>query len=184
MDRFLLHLHDPRSQFRLEPDAPERPRVPVAQSALALALFNFGSLFGSGVAGLLLHRFGAVAILPAAYVGGAFAYASIGAAAPWFAVIAILQCLFGLFEGCASSGVIALAALLYPTAIRASGLGFAMAAGRCGSFAGPLVVGGLVGANWPTAAVFLAIGSSTLIGALASLRLGLSRPLLDEAATA
>ncbi len=158
--------------------------VPVAQSALALALFNFGSLFGSGMAGLLLHRFGAVAILPAAYVGGAFAYASIGAAAPSFAVIAILQCLFGLFEGCASSGVIALAALLYPTAIRASGLGFAMAAGRCGSFAGPLVAGGLVGANWPTAAVFLAIGSSTLIGALASLWLGLSRPLLGEAAAA
>jgi MFS transporter, AAHS family, 4-hydroxybenzoate transporter len=158
--------------------------VPVAQSALALALFNFGSLFGSGVAGLLLHRFGTLAILPVAYLGGALAYASIGAAAPSFAAIAVLQCLFGLFEGCASSGVIALAALLYPAAIRASGLGFAMGAGRCGSFVGPLVVGGLVGARWPTAAIFLAIGSSTLIGALASLWLGLSRPLLEETATA
>ena len=51
--------------------------------------------------------------------------------------------------------MIALAALIYPAAIRASGLGFAMAAGRCGSFAGPLVVGALVGARWPTEAVFL-----------------------------
>jgi len=92
--------------------------------------------------------------------------------------------LFGLFEGCASSGVIALAALIYPAAIRASGLGFAMAAGRCGSFAGPLIVGGLVGARWPTEAVFLGVGSSTLIGALACLWLGLSRPLIDEAAAA
>jgi MFS transporter, AAHS family, 4-hydroxybenzoate transporter len=155
--------------------------VPVAQSALALALFNFGSLFGSGAAGLMLHRFGTVAILPAAYVGGALAYASIGAAAPSFAAIAILQGLFGLFEGSASSGVIALAALIYPAPIRASGLGFAMAAGRLGSFAGPLVVGALVGARWPTEAVYFAIGSSTLIGALACLWLGLRRPLIDEA---
>jgi hypothetical protein len=59
-----------------------------------------------------------------------------------------------------------------------------MAAGRLGSFAGPLVVGALVGARWPTEAIFLGVGSSTLIGAHACLWLGLRRPPLDEAAAA
>ena len=41
-------------------------RVGIApeQSALALALFNFGSLFGSGAAGMLLNRLGVLRVLP------------------------------------------------------------------------------------------------------------------------
>ena len=155
--------------------------VPISHAAVALATFNFGSLFGSGVAGLLLTRFGIIAVLPGALAGGALAYALVGYTAPSVAAITIFQGLFGLFAGCASSGLIALAAILYPSAIRATGVGCAMAAGRCGSIAGPLIVGALVGARWSTPSIFSIMGASVLVGTLAVFALGLRRPLSERA---
>ncbi|HYA74810.1 MAG TPA: MFS transporter [Roseiarcus sp.] len=147
--------------------------VPIDRSAVALAVFNFGSLFGSGAAGWLLTRFGTIAVLPGALAGSAAAYSAAGLCAPSIVAVAALQGLFGLFAGCASSALIALGAVVYPTGIRATGVGWAMAAGRCGSFVGPLVVAGLVGARWPVASIFAAIGALVLVGALAALALGM-----------
>lgn len=146
--------------------------VPVASSAIAMAIFNFGSLFGTAAAGWLLARFGTIAVLPVSIAVSALAYAFVGLSAPSMVAIPVFQGLFGVFAGCASSALIALAAILYPTEVRATGVGWAMAAGRCGSFAGPLVVGGLVGARWPVPAVFSAVGALVAIGALAALALG------------
>ena len=92
----------------------------------------------------------------------------------------ICQGLFGLFAGCASSGLIAFAATLYPAAFRATGVGYAMAAGRCGSVVGPLVVGNLVGARWPPPDIFFLMGATVLLGAFATLGLGLRRPRLES----
>ena len=158
--------------------------VPIEYSAVALATFNFGSLFGSGVAGLLLTRFGIAAVLPGAFAVSALAYALVGYGAPSVVAVTIFQGLFGLFAGCASSGLIALAAIFYPTAIRATGVGCAMAAGRCGSIVGPLIVGDLLGAHWPVQNIFSVMGASVLIGAVAVLALGLRRPVLEHADTA
>jgi AAHS family 4-hydroxybenzoate transporter-like MFS transporter len=73
--------------------------------------------------------------------------------------------LFGLFLGCGSSGLIALAAIYYPTAIRSTGVGWAMGMGRIGSFAGPLAVGSLVATGLSTVGVFVALGLPALIAA-------------------
>lgn len=150
--------------------------VPVERSAVALAIFNGGSLVGSAAAGWLLSRLGTTILLPGSLAASALAYALVGPSAPAIAPVAVLQGLFGLFAGCASSALIALAALVYPTAIRATGVGWAMAAGRVGSFVGPLVAGGLVGARWPIEAIFPAIGGCVLIGAVAALALGMRAP--------
>ncbi len=147
--------------------------MPIDRSALAMAAFNFGSVIGTGAGGWLLARLGTLALLPATFALSALAYALVGAAAPAAASVSSLQGAFGLCVGCASSILIALAALVYPTAIRATGVGCAMAAGRLGSFCGPLLVGFLVGQGWSAAGVFPALGASVLIGALASLLLGL-----------
>lgn len=149
--------------------------IPVPSSAVALAIFNFGSVIGSGAAGWLLTRFGAAAILPASFVLSALSYGLVGASAPSVAEVMLFQGLFGLVIGCASSGVIALAAVSYPTAIRSTGVGWAMALGRFGSFVGPLMVGKLLELHWPVADIFAGIGGSILIGGVASLVLGLRR---------
>jgi AAHS family 4-hydroxybenzoate transporter-like MFS transporter len=147
--------------------------VPIARSAIAMAIFNFGSLFGTGAAGWLLARLGTIAVLPVSIAVAALAYALVGLSAPSIAAISVFEGLFGIFAGCASSALIALAAILYPTEVRATGIGWAMAAGRCGSFVGPLAVGGLVAAHWAVPGVYSAVGALVVLGALAALALGI-----------
>lgn len=150
-------------------------RVGIApeQTALALALFNFGSLFGSAAAGMLLNRFGVLRVLPPTITLGALAYAAVGWSAPSLDAVMVAQGLFGLLLGCASSGLIALAAIYYPVAIRSTGVGWATGIGRLGSVTGPLVVGQMVSAQWAVPTIFLVAGGSVLIGAVASMLMGL-----------
>jgi AAHS family 4-hydroxybenzoate transporter-like MFS transporter len=150
-------------------------RVGIApeQSALALALFNFGSLFGSAAAGMLLNRFGVLRVLPSTLALGALAYVAIGWSAPSLGTVMTAEALFGLLLGCGSSGLIALSAITYPIAIRSTGVGWATGVGRLGSVAGPLAVGQMAGAQWEVPMVFLAAGGSVLIGAAASALMGL-----------
>jgi len=68
--------------------------------------------------------------------------------------------------------LIALAAKYYPTAIRSTGVGWAMGMGRIGSFTGPLVVGSLVGASLSTAGIFVAIALPALLAAATSAVVG------------
>jgi AAHS family 4-hydroxybenzoate transporter-like MFS transporter len=150
-------------------------RVGIApeQTALALALFNFGSLFGSAAAGMLLGRFGLLRVLPPTLTLGAMAYATVGWSAPSLDAVMVAEGLFGLLLGCASSGLIAQAAIYYPIVIRSTGVGWATGIGRLGSVAGPLAVGQMVSAQWGVPTIFLAMGGSVLIGAAASALLGL-----------
>jgi MFS transporter, AAHS family, 4-hydroxybenzoate transporter len=143
--------------------------MPIERSAVALAAFNFGSLFGSAIAGALVARFGPVRVLPLTLIGGAIAYALVGWSAPSDIAVTLAQSVFGLLLGCASSGLIALAAVYYPSAIRSTGVGWATAMGRFGSFSGPLVVSALLAARWPVQTIFAVVAGSVLIGALACL---------------
>jgi MFS transporter, AAHS family, 4-hydroxybenzoate transporter len=131
-----------------------RVGIAAEQSALALALFNFGSLFGSAAAGMLLNRFGTLRVLPPTFTLGALAYATVGWSAPSLNAVMMAQGLFGLLLGCASSGLIALSAVYYPVAIRSTGVGWATGIGRLGSVAGPLAVGQMVGAQWDVPTIF------------------------------
>ncbi len=81
-------------------------RVGIApeQSALALALFNFGSLFGSAAAGMLLNKFGALRVLPLTLALGALAYVAVGWSAPSLGAVMTAQGLFGLLLGCGKFG--------------------------------------------------------------------------------
>jgi MFS transporter, AAHS family, 4-hydroxybenzoate transporter len=146
--------------------------IEVAQSAIAMATFNFGSVIGTSLAGWLISRLGVVGVLPLSCIGGAMAIGSVGYAAHSVLLVTFLEGLFGLFLGCASSGLIVSAALFYPTAIRSTGVGWSMGMGRIGSFVGPLVVGAWVGAGRPIASVFVAIGVPALVAALTTALFG------------
>jgi AAHS family 4-hydroxybenzoate transporter-like MFS transporter len=82
-----------------------------------------------------------------------------------------MEVLVGLGLGCASSGVIALAAAAYPTALRSTGLGWTLGLGRIGSFVGPLLIGTLATMAWRIAAIFGVLSAACLVGAVAALAL-------------
>ncbi len=141
-------------------------------AALAMAAFNLGSVIATSFAGWLIVRAGASIILPLVMIGSAVSVALVGYAAPSVGTVILLQGLFGTFMGGGSSGLIALAAIYYPTAIRSTGVGWAMGMGRVGSFAGPLVVGSLVATGLSTTNIFVAIGAPALLAAVTTAIVG------------
>jgi AAHS family 4-hydroxybenzoate transporter-like MFS transporter len=138
-----------------------------------MAVYNFGSVFGSAAAGYLTIRFWPQAVLVITIIGGALAYAAVGWLAPDFNGIFWAEALFGLLMGCGSSGLIALGALYYPSRIRSTGVGWATAAGRLGSFSGPLFIQFLVTFGVGAATIFTLIAVGACISGLVCLALRL-----------
>jgi AAHS family 4-hydroxybenzoate transporter-like MFS transporter len=65
----------------------------------------------------------------------------------------------------------ALTAAFYPTAVRATGVGWALGIGRVGSIIGPLVGGILLSMKWNAADVFMTAAGAALCAALAAFAL-------------
>jgi AAHS family 4-hydroxybenzoate transporter-like MFS transporter len=154
--------------------------IPVQQSSLAMAVYNFGSIFGSAGAGYLMMRFGPKVILATSIIAGAIAYAGVGFAAPVFSAIFGAEALFGLLMGCGSSGLIGLGAVFYPSTIRSTGVGWATAAGRLGSFCGPLLIGFLVSSGVSPAVIFTLLACGAGISGIVCLILRMPANSKDD----
>ena len=68
-------------------------------------------------------------------------------------------------------GLNAVSGLLYPTAIRSNGVGWANAIGRFGAIAGPMIGGWLIGRHLPLQRLFLVPVAPMAVGAVASFAL-------------
>jgi AAHS family 4-hydroxybenzoate transporter-like MFS transporter len=123
-------------------------------------------------------------LCPALFLG-ALVTATLGYAATSMASMSAALFLIGLLVGMGASGAIALAALTYPTAIRSSGIGWAMGMGRFGQVLAPLLASALIAASWSNTQLFFAIGLAPALGALAILALRASgEPARPRQATA
>jgi AAHS family 4-hydroxybenzoate transporter-like MFS transporter len=139
----------------------------VGQGSAALAFNNIGGVVGCLIAGYLIERFGPYRILVLVFVAACITIALTGYFAPEFIPVSILETLDGLLIGGGGAGLIAFSALLYPTHIRSTGIGWGLGVGRLGGATGPLAAGALVAAAWTPAQVFLAIGCAALPAAAA-----------------
>jgi MFS transporter, AAHS family, 4-hydroxybenzoate transporter len=101
---------------------------------------------------------------------------AVGHASQSITIVVVLLGFAGFFLGVASSGLIALAPLLYFTAIRSTGVGWAMGLGRLGSFVGPLAFSLLVDRGWQIGDSFVALGPPALCAALFTSLIGINRP--------
>jgi len=137
-----------------------------SQAAIVLGFHGIGALVGMGSAGRLIERFGAAATLVPALILGTIATGAVGYAATSVTSMSIVLALIGLFVGMGASGAIALAALNYPTAIRSTGVGWAMGMGRGGQVIAPLTTSLMLGLGWGTTSVFLATAIAPFIAAL------------------
>jgi AAHS family 4-hydroxybenzoate transporter-like MFS transporter len=158
------------------PTLLQRAGIDGAQSSVAMALFALGSVVGTPLAGFLVSRFAARRVLPAALVGSATTLAAVGHASQSIALVVVFLGLTGFFFGVASSGLTALTTLLYSTAIRSTGVGWALGLGRLGSFVGPLAIGMLVNRGWQIGDSFVALGVLGLCAALFTSLIGIDGP--------
>jgi AAHS family 4-hydroxybenzoate transporter-like MFS transporter len=74
--------------------------------------------------------------------------------------------LLGFTAPLGASGGIALAATFYPTAMRSSGVGWAMGFGRFGQVCSPLVIGLLLTLGWAPGPILAAMAVAPLLAGL------------------
>ncbi len=142
------------------------------ERAIAItAMFQVGGAAAAIVLGRVVDRQMSYGILVWVYFGAALTVFLIGlvsatAAIETAAVFAAGFCVIG-GQTCSNS----LAAESYPTAVRSTGVGWALGIGRIGSIVGPVLGGLLLSLNWGMRRVFLAAALPALIAALAALSL-------------
>jgi AAHS family 4-hydroxybenzoate transporter-like MFS transporter len=137
-----------------------------ANTAFVVAFNGLGALIGQSTAGGLIQRFGIMPILFPAFLLGTVATIGLGYGASSVALAATFIGLIGLFMGLGTAGAIALSALIYPTPIRSTGVGWGMAMGRFGQIVGPLIAGGLLGAGWTADRIMTLVAGGGVIAAV------------------
>jgi AAHS family 4-hydroxybenzoate transporter-like MFS transporter len=160
----------------------------VSASAVIGSMLQVGGVVGALALGSVIDRFSFRA-LALVYFIAVFAIAAIGQLghSTIFVTMAIFVAGFCMVGGQIAAN--ALAAAFYPTAVRATGVGWALGIGRAGSIIGPLVGGVLMTAKWSTGSIFMTAASAALCAALAAFTLsrltnmGVSRGTADQASS-
>jgi len=145
-----------------------------AEAGWVQILFNIGGGSGALCIGMLMDRARPGAVVSGMYAGIIAALTTLAGASGmgWMATGAFLA---GLFVIGAQSVLYALAAAYYPTSVRGTGVGAAVAVGRLGSIAGPMLAGQLLSVGKSSATIIGASIPITVIAAIAALVL-LQRP--------
>lgn len=124
------------------------------EATLIVGLVNLGSVAGTALGGRLVDRFDPCVVLPLLFLAGAFGVASLGYATGSVVLLRLFAALSGFSLGAASSGLLGVAVLIYPSMMRATGVGWAMALGRMGQAIGPLVIAALLSGGFAPNRIF------------------------------
>ncbi len=131
-------------------------------------VFNLGAFGGIVSQGYLSGRFGLRRTISGFLFGTAVLLFGFGWATGSAWVLVLIGCIgFGIQGGFV--GLYSVAARLYPTQIRATGVGWAIGLGRAGGVVGPLVGGLLIGAGFTMASSFIVFAVPLLIAGMATL---------------
>jgi len=149
-----------------------------AQVGYVQIFFNVGGGLGALCIGMLMDRMRPAAVVTGMYVGIIASLAALSMA-PGFGALAAAAFFAGMFVIGGQSVLYALSAEFYPTAMRGTGVGAAVAVGRLGSVVGPLAAGQLLAMGRSSSTVIGASIPVTLIAAAAALLL-VRRPRADD----
>lgn len=149
--------------------------LPLDQAIVGTVIFNLGGVIGGLVIARAVDGLGPIKVMTAAYLVAAASVASIGFAGG--ALSAAIAAIFmaGATVVGAQFGMNALAISAYPTAVRSTGLGWALAVGRVGSIVGPIAVGALLARELALETLFVVFALPALVSAGTVAVLGLVR---------
>ena len=151
--------------------------ISIEWAVIATSLLQFGGVAGAFALGPLVDRFGPRLVLAPAFATAAICVAIIGFAGSSLTVTVIAAAFCGIGTVGAQNCNNGVAAKFYPTPIRATGVGWALAVGRIGSIVGPVVGGVLLKAGVEIRTLFLIATIPPLCAAGAYLAMGRQKAL-------
>jgi len=137
---------------------------------------QLGGCLGTFALGVVVQRLGFVRVLAACFASAAVTLVLIGRPGMPLALLFLVAFLtgWGVFGG--QPGVNALAATLYPTDLRSTGIGAGLGIGRFGAILGPVLAGALMLRGWSTEAIFRTAAVPAVVAMLAVLAMrGMAR---------
>jgi AAHS family 4-hydroxybenzoate transporter-like MFS transporter len=145
---------------------------------------QLGGLIGAIFMGPLIDRLGFFRVLAPVFLIAGLSVATIGQ--PGLALTSLYIVIFaaGICVVGAQPALNALASTLYPTEIRATGVGWSLGVGRAGAIVGPVVAAQLVALNWSSQTLFLAASIPALFSCVLVIGLAIVATRLRPAVTA
>ncbi|MFP5516222.1 MAG: MFS transporter [Alphaproteobacteria bacterium] len=141
--------------------------MPISAGVTAITLFSIGGAIGCLVTGRLLGTFGTRGVVFIEFCSAMILICALAFSPGSFWLIMTVVGLLGFVVQGAQSCMNALVAAFYPTAIRSTGVGWALGVGRLGSIVGPLLGGLLLSLEWSAHEIFLAAAVPALCAAAA-----------------
>ncbi len=157
--------------------------LPLSQALRIAAMFQIGGVVGGFGLAWLMQRWGPFLVLAVSYTLSAGALAVLGTHVTQPALLVVLILITGNGINGGQVALNAVSATLYPTAARATGVGWALGVGRFGAIVGPLTAGALMAAGINLGHLFWLAIIPTLVCAVAVtlLRLAVNRSAAGSA---
>ena len=158
------------------PTALTNAGLDIARASQIGALMGVTALVTFAPAAIVIQRVGAARCMRWLFAGGTLMAGALAVAGTHWGVVAALVVAFTVCGVLPQVALNYLCVELYPTPIRATGVGWAITAGRVGSVLGALLGGGLI-AGWGLSGYFLTLaGPLALAGLLTWACFGVNRP--------
>ena len=145
------------------PSVMKEAGLPLDKAIVTQVILNFGAIVGGIILSKFLDRFGAFIVLIPAFIIAGLSLASIGfMTSSMYALLIVVFITGGTVIG-TQFGLNAFVSGVYPTSIRATGLGWALAVGRVGAIIGPVLTGVFLSLTWSIENIFIVAALPAII---------------------
>lgn len=150
------------------PKLMEQTGYPPATGRSAFFLFNLGGVIGILVLGVMSTRWRLSNLVSVFLIAAAVCMMAFAMAPKQLTLLMVLIFLIGLLQQGGFVGLYATAAMVYPTEIRSTGIGWAIGLGRSGAVVGPAVAGVLIASGLSMSANFFFFAVPMAVSGLVS----------------
>jgi MFS transporter, AAHS family, 4-hydroxybenzoate transporter len=147
---------------------------PTATAVLVGTSVQTGGVLGTIALGWVIQRVGFIRVLTGCFALASINLALIGLPSISLSMLFVVAFLAGLGIFAGQPGLNALAATVYPTEVRSTGIGSGLGIGRFGAFLGPVLAGELMRRHWSSQDLFHAAAIPAAVSAVAILCAGLA----------
>lgn len=141
--------------------------LPLDKGIYTSVAYNVGAIAGILLLGYLSDRMGLRPLISWFCITGAVLLVTFGNSPAIVSLLLVINVLLGFFVSGGFNGLYAVAARVYPTEIRTTGIGWAIGAGRTGAIVGPYLGGLLIDLDLPTSHYFIVFALPLIIAAIA-----------------